>query len=125
MVDSTYNKTLSYRNDRLLNVTGGTINSKMCDNSESVTNLIRRTRQKGALEEYPLLTLMKGRMTRQQVLGALKLIGVPPGRDAMETAWGRESNFTKCDVALPYSELCSLAGHVGGCVVLGNFPIYL
>ncbi len=100
MVDSTYCKTLPYSDDRLLCVTGGTISSKMCDKSETVTRLLRLTREKGILEKYPLLVLMKGRMTRFDVLSALKLVGVQPGRNVMETAWGKESTFF-CYPSLP------------------------
>ncbi len=114
METATYSKTLPPINNCVDFIKNSGKTGLRYEHRHTVVQLLNTRARQGALMQYPLLVLMRNHLTTKQVRKALRLAGVTPGQNPLETAWGVECAYAASDSILPYTEMCALAGRVGG-----------
>jgi hypothetical protein len=82
-------------------------------------------RYPGALGKYPLLHLLRSRLTKKIVMRLLEMVGVPPGHDWSETAWGCEAHGVRIVGTLPYADAAAICSSTLHGVIYVTYPIYM
>jgi hypothetical protein len=86
----------------------------------------RGNKKGGVLSPYPLLQLVKQRVTGELLAQALMMVGVMPtySDSDFDVAWGRRSRSLSVMGALTYGDACSLCKKCDEDLVYVNYPCY-
>lgn len=82
-------------------------------------------RNPGALGRYPLLHLLRSRLSEKAVSSLLEMVGVTAYRDREEAAWGTDAHGVRIVGSLPYSDAAALCSCTMSGVIYVTHPIYM
>lgn len=80
-------------------------------------------RQTGVLNQYPLIHLIADSLRTSDLVQLLSLLGVSPGTDPRQTAFGAESRPSLITGVLPFSDAASIARNTGYDHIYVPYPI--
>lgn len=94
--------------------------------ADSATALLTRPAKEGVLTPYPVLPLLKSRMTRVTVATLVQLAGGDPNAtDLNAEAWGSQSQSKLVQGVMSFSDAASLGGRTKCGVLYSTYPTYM
>lgn len=95
--------------------------------SAEATELLDLPRRTGALLHYPLLALLRDRLSDEDLITLIIMTGesVDPALSVREQAWGELTTGALIRGALTYSDAASLSARTDAGIIYTNFPVYM
>nr|WAK73601.1 RNA-dependent RNA polymerase [Phytophthora palustris toti-like virus 2-1] len=94
--------------------------------SYRVEELRRAGRMEGLLEHYPLIQLVRSRLTTRNIKDLLESLGHSvTTQEANVAAWGGKSSPTVIRGILPYGEAAALSNKCPGGIIIVDYNVYL
>ncbi|UHM27562.1 MAG: RNA-dependent RNA polymerase [Sanya totivirus 9] len=126
MIKSSWSKSLSFREVRRPTLKFSHVLTRKAVGSSNVSTLLKLSPPRGVLNRYPLLVLVKDRISLSTLRRAVAACGGNPNSSDLKLeAWGEYSNPVIVNSVMSYSDACMFARRTDASVITANHRCFV